>query len=197
MPFLTPSDELTERPARILVAGTSGSGKTTLARRIAAVLDVPHTELDGLYHGADWTPRPEFVGDVEALAARESWVTEWQYPAVRALLAERADLLVVLDLAHWRVMARVTRRTLTRRARGTELWNGNREPPLHTFLSDPDYVIRRAWRTRADNLPRVAELMERSPSLPVVRLRTSAEVDRWLAGPLIRAGAMSRYRAPS
>jgi adenylate kinase family enzyme len=195
--FLSPGDELAYRPARILVAGTSGSGKTTLARRIAAMLEIPHVELDGLYHGANWTPRPEFVRDVEQLVVRDRWVTEWQYHEVRRLLGDRADLLVVLDLARWRIMARITRRTLSRRLRRTELWNGNREPPLRTFLNDPDHIIRFAWRTHARTLPRVTELMERAPSLPVVRLLTPAEVDRWLAGPLTRAAANSRYRGAS
>jgi len=31
----------------VSVVGNPGSGKSRLARRIAAVLDVPHVELDG------------------------------------------------------------------------------------------------------------------------------------------------------
>lgn len=35
---------------RIAVIGVSGNGKTTFARRLAAELNVPYTELDALHH---------------------------------------------------------------------------------------------------------------------------------------------------
>lgn len=54
---------------RIIVIGTSGAGKTTLAGRISARLGIDHIEIDALYHGPGWTPRPEFLADVRALAA--------------------------------------------------------------------------------------------------------------------------------
>ncbi|NPC99119.1 shikimate kinase [Nocardioides sp. zg-DK7169] len=55
-------------PCRVLLAGRSGSGKTTLGRRLAEVLAIPHVELDALHHGPGWTPRPEFLDDVDRLA---------------------------------------------------------------------------------------------------------------------------------
>jgi adenylate kinase family enzyme len=65
------------------VAGTSGSGKTTLAARIAAVLKVQHVEIDALFHGPGWTPRPSFEADVHRFSAGPTWVTEWQNGSVR------------------------------------------------------------------------------------------------------------------
>jgi adenylate kinase family enzyme len=87
---LGPDDPLPRRPRRVLVAGASGAGKTTVAGRVAAVLGVPHVELDSLYHGPGWVPRPEFEADVYAFTAGPAWVTEWQYTKVRPLLAARA-----------------------------------------------------------------------------------------------------------
>lgn len=55
------------------------------------MLDVPHTEIDSLFHGPNWTPRQSFVADVEALTNAEAWVTEWQYGQARGMLAQRAD----------------------------------------------------------------------------------------------------------
>ena len=78
---------------RILIAGPSGSGKTTFAARLGRILDIPHTEMDSLHWGPNWTPRPSFEADVQALIERPAWITEWQYPQVRGRLLERADVV--------------------------------------------------------------------------------------------------------
>ena len=179
MPLLGFSAPLPHRPRRIVVAGTSGSGKTTLAARIGEELGVPHIEIDGLHHGPNWTPRPSFLQDVEAFTSQSSWVTEWQYSAVRPLLVGRADLMVWLDLPRSTVMRQVTRRTLERRLRREVLWNGNIEPPLHTILRDRDHIVRWAWRTHGLYRERVLGAFATRPDLPVVRLTNRGEVDAW------------------
>jgi len=77
---------------RILIAGPSGSGKTTFAARLGRILDIPHTEMDSLHWGPNWTPRPSFEADVQALIERPAWITEWQYPQVRGRPLERLDV---------------------------------------------------------------------------------------------------------
>jgi adenylate kinase family enzyme len=105
-------------------------GKTTLAGRIAAVTGGPHTEIDALFHGPAWTPRPGFPADVRSLVRADSWTTEWQYDAARPVLAGNADLLVWLDFPFVRVtLPRLVRRTIRRRLSREELWNGNIEAP--------------------------------------------------------------------
>ena len=152
-------DPLPAHPRRILVTGTSGAGKTTVAAALSVRLGIPHTDIDGLYHGPGWVPRPEFVDDVAALAASEEWVTEWQYSVVRPLLLGRADLLVWLDLTRAAVMRQIVPRTLRRRLRRVELWNGNVEPPLWTLLTDRDHILRWAWRTHAKTAARVHQVL--------------------------------------
>ena len=168
-------------PRRILVAGTSGAGKSTFARRIAAASALPFQEIDALFHGADWTPRPSFVADVDAFTAQPGWVTEWQYDTVRELLADRAQLIVFLDYSRFRVMRQVVIRTVRRRVRREELWNGNVEGPLHTVFSDPEHIIRWAWSTHGTRGELVADAVRRRPHLEVVRLRHPREADAWLA----------------
>lgn len=178
-------DPLPRRPRRILVAGVSGVGKTTLASAIAAELTIPHTEIDGLYHGPGWQPRPTFVDEVRALIAQDEWITEWQYSSAREILAERADLLVWLDLPLvTATLPRVVTRTIRRRVRREVLWNGNVEPPLWTFFTNREHIVRWAWSTRSKYTERVPALMERHEGLEVVRLRSQRQVDHWLAGPL-------------
>lgn len=182
--MLGAADPLPFRPQRILIAGTSGAGKPTLARRIAELAGLPYTELDSLYHGPGWTPRPESVDEVTALAHGTAGVSEWQYAAVRDLLAARADLLVWLDLPFWRaVLPRVVRRTWQRRGGRELLWNGNAEAPFASILADRDHIVRWAIRTRRTTARLLADRAD-EPEFPViVRLRTVAEVEAWLAGP--------------
>lgn len=190
MPLLGATDPLPHRPRRVLVAGTSGSGKTTLAARIAAALEAPHVDIDSLFHGPAWTPRPSFEADVHRFSAGHTWVTEWQYGAVRAHLADRADLLVWLDVPRSLVMRQVVRRTVIRRLRRQRLWNDNLEPPLWTVLTDPEHIVRWAWMTHHKTAGRVTELVGRRPDLPIVRLHSHADAARWLRGPLHAAKAL-------
>jgi adenylate kinase family enzyme len=177
-------DPLPARPRRILVAGTSGAGKTTVARALSDRLRIPHVDIDGLYHGPGWVPRPEFDADVAAFVATDTWVTEWQYSAARPLLLARADLLVWLDLTRPQVLAQLVPRTLRRRLRRVELWNGNVEPPLWTILTERDHILRWAWRTHPKTAARVRTVLA-SPDPPVVvRLRSRREVYAWLDGPV-------------
>ena len=111
--FLGPEDPLPSSPRRVLVTGASGSGKSTVARAVAARLGLPYIEIDSLFHGPDWVPRPAFVADVTALAAQPAWATEWQYSTVRGLLADRADLLIWLGPPRWPILIQVTQVTVS------------------------------------------------------------------------------------
>lgn len=166
----------------MLVAGTSGAGKTSWARRISHRLDLPQVELDALHHGPGWVPRPEFADEVRELAARPAWVCEWQYQQARRQLAARAELVLWLDLPVATVMRQLVVRTVWRRLRRQELWNGNVEPPLRTILSDPEHVIRWAWRSRKRTGQRIHALLAERPDLPVVRVRSHRQAAQWLTG---------------
>jgi adenylate kinase family enzyme len=192
--MLGADDVLDPPPRRVLVAGTAGVGKTTTARRIAQAVGARHTEIDGLYHGPGWTVRPTFEHDVEAFTAAPAWVTEWQYRSVRALLVDRADTLVWLDLpkpvAFWRLL----RRTVRRRLRRVELWNGNVEPPLWTAVTRREHILRWGIATRNETRKRVPALAEAAPHLRIVRLRSQREVERFVDR--LQAGTEYNRRRP-
>jgi len=185
--MLGPGDPLPSRPRRILVAGVTGVGKTTLAGRIAAITGAPHTEIDALYHGPGWTYRESFLQDVDELTRRPEWVTEWQYRSARATLASRADTLVWLDLPSRVALLRLVRRTVRRRRRREELWNGNQEPPLWHFFAGRDHIIAWALKTQRKYKRTVPALAGEHPELTIVRLGSQPDVERWLAGPLADA----------
>jgi hypothetical protein len=105
-----------------------------------------------------------------------------QYDDARQLILERADILVWLDLPVPTVMWQVVRRTVRRRWRHEELWNGNREGPLWRNLVDREYPIRWAWHTRRWPAGRAVQARSARPDLAVVRLCSRGEIDAWLAG---------------
>ena len=178
--LLGPDDPLPAVPRRIVVNGSAGVGKTTLAAAIERRLGLPHTEADSLFHGPGWTRRPGFLDDVARLVAGERWVSEYQYDGARPLFLARAELVVWLDLPLRVSMWRVTRRTVRRRLRREELWNGNREQALHRIFSDREHIIRWAWTSHPRTAERIDVVLRERPDLPVVRLRSAAEVRRWL-----------------
>ena len=172
-------------PPRLLVTGNSGSGKTTLARLLASDLGIPHVELDGLYHGPGWTPADpdKFRARVRAATAEPAWVIDGNYTSiVGQILRDRAGLVIALDLPRWRVMARITRRTLARIVTRAELWNGNREQWRNLLTLDPDNnIVLWAWtRHRKYHQRAVAEEhVEHRQGPPTVRLASPAQVRRF------------------
>ncbi|MGW6004631.1 AAA family ATPase [Oerskovia enterophila] len=167
-------------PRRVLVAGVSGSGKTTLARRLAARLDLPCTEIDALFHGPGWVPRATFVEDVRAVVGQEAFVTEWQYRAVRPLLLDEAELVVWLDLPTVTTLRQVVARTVRRAVHKEVLWNGNVEPPLWTIFTDRDHIVRWAWSTRRSLRALPAVVAQQDPPVALVRLRSRRQVETWV-----------------
>jgi len=190
VPLLNATDALPQRPHRVIVAGTSAAGKTTLAGRIGELLGIPHIEIDALFHGPGWTPRESFAAEVDGFSAEPDWVTEWQYAAVRALLAERADLVVWLDMSRATVMRRVVWRTLRRRLHRQVLWNGNIERPLWTVVADPGHIVRWAWSTHHMTAQRVMAVHRQRLDLVIVHLADPRAVRQWVCGPLRHAAAL-------
>jgi len=155
---------------RVLVAGSTGSGKTTMARALGRAYGLPHFELDALYHGPGWVPRPEFEADVAEFSAGERWVAEDQY---HRILADRlwalADTVIWLDLPRWLVMWRVVRRSVVRLVSRTELWNGNREN-WRGWLS-ADHPVWWAWSQYERKRAQVLEYSAKHPHVEVIRVR--------------------------
>ncbi len=172
---------------RVSVVGISGSGKSTLARQLAAILDVPHLELDGIHHQPDWEPLPkdEFRRVVGAEAAADGWVIDGNYGTVQPLVWARADTVVWLDLPKHTVTRQVIWRTFRRVAGREELWNGNRERWQNFFSWDPGQsIISWSWHKHAEYRARYSEAAAAPANshLRFVRLTSRRDVDLFLSG---------------
>ena len=167
---------------RVLVVGSSGAGKTTMAVALAARLGLPHTELDSLWHGTGWVPRPEFERDVEAMLATGRWVTEYQYRLVKDRLLAQAQVAVWLDHPFPLVAARLLRRSVIRAVTRRAYWHGNRENvAMWLHASHPLRIVlsREFWAKRRRTEAELAGAAARG--VLVVRLRGARAADRWLA----------------
>lgn len=171
---------------RVSVVGNSGSGKTTVATAIARALEVPHLELDAVFHQPDWQPleREAFLARVAQFIAGDGWVVDGNYNAVRDLVWQRADTVVWMDLPRRQIMRQLTARTLRRMVMRTELWNGNTEPLRDLFRLDPEQsILRWAW-TRHDTYAEQYGPAQHDPAnrhLKFVRLRSRAEAAQFVA----------------
>lgn len=168
---------------RIAVVGVSGNGKTTLCKRLAAKLGVPHVELDALNHLPGWTEAtPEALRRaVEAAMNRsDGWVFDGTYQnKIGDVVLRRADTVVWLDQSLPLVLSRLTRRAVHDIITGRDLYNGNRQTWRFAFWGR-DSLVGYAIRMHFDRRRRWPEVFAHYPSLEVVRLRSPAEIERWL-----------------
>jgi adenylate kinase family enzyme len=166
-----------------VISSASGNGKTTLGRKLAAALDVPFVELDALVHGPDWTETPddELRALVEPVLAGDGWVFDGGYRGkLGTLVLDAADTVVWLDLPLHIWLPRLVRRSVRRIVRREELWNGNRETFRDAFWGREalvPFALRQHFRRRRSYPTELA-------GLPVVRLRSTAEVERFVTATL-------------
>jgi adenylate kinase family enzyme len=162
-----------------VTASASGNGKTTVGRMLAYRLGVPFLELDSLVHGPNWTEisDDELRALVEPVVAGEGWVIDGGYRGkIGDLVLRNADTVVWLDLPMRVWLPRLVRRTV-RRIRGKEtIWNDNKES-FRTAFVGRDALVPYALRMHFDRRRRYPEELA---AYPVVRLRSQAEVDRFV-----------------
>jgi adenylate kinase family enzyme len=162
-----------------VTASASGSGKTTVGKQLAERLGVPYVELDALVHGPNWTEiSDEGLRELlEPIVAGEGWVIDGGYRRkIGDFVLARADTVVWIDLPIHVWLPRLLRRTF-RRMRGREiLWNDNKETFRDAFWGR-DSLFGYALRAHFDRRRRYPIELA---AYPVIRLRTQAEIDRFV-----------------
>lgn len=168
-------------PKRIAIVGTSGAGKTTLGRALAARLDAPFVEIDALQHKAGWVRASdgELRAGIEAVIGRhDRWVVDNTcHSRLGELITGPVELIIWLDLPLATKFVRLVRRSWRRVTRRELLWNGNFET-WRDVVVGPDSVLQhmvRAHFRQRRTQPHPAHAHK------TLRLRSPAEVERWLA----------------
>ena len=176
-----------QAPRRVSVVGSTGTGKTTFARELAAILDVPFTELDAIAWQPNWTmlPAEEFRARVAERLAAPAWVIDGNYggAGVREMVWAKSDTIIWLDFSLVVIFRRLWSRTTTRIRDGHELWpdTGNRETLRGAFLSRESlfwWALKTYWR-RKRNYARLLALPQYAHA-HVIRLRRPEDADRFL-----------------
>lgn len=186
---------------RVAVVGSPGSGKSTLGTALAERLGVGWVELDSVYHQPGWgAPEVEdFRRQVDGELEHDGWVIDGNYDQARDLIWSRADTVLWLDLPRRLVMFRLVRRTAQRLARGTELWNGNRERLRDVLSLDADRsILVWGWTRFGLYRRRYADAMSDPvwEGVRFVRLRSPAEVRRFLESAGSEASDARSSRSP-
>ncbi len=165
---------------RILVKGASGAGKTTLAAELGRRLDLPCFELDAFHHGPNWRAASATELQSKVLAVLDDsrgWIVDGNYDSkLGTIVADRAELIVWLDLPLPTKIWRLVGRSGWRLLRGEALWNGNRETLKGLFWGRDAlfaWAIGTHFRQRQHWPSQLA-------GRPLARLCTPNEVERWL-----------------
>lgn len=161
---------------RVLIVGPCGAGKSTLARTLGDRLRLPVHHLDQLNWHPGWIEgtKDDLRAKLRTITAGDRWLIDGTYGGTLAERLPRADTVIYLDYP--------VRICVTRLLRRIWFWRGRSRPDMPTDCPERFdlaffwYVLR--WN--AGPGPRLeARLNEHQAK--VIRLRSPAALDRWLA----------------
>ncbi len=172
---------------RVVVLGATGSGKSTFARALSTRLGIDHIEADDLFWNPGWveTDLDAFRTKVSEATSADRWVFAGNYfSRIIDVVWPRADAVVWLDLPLPLALYRSVVRTIKRGVTKEHVCNGNTEKvrfilPERFTGETPLWLF--AWRFKKNQHPRIEAFIADHPHLTVHRLRSRAEVARFLA----------------
>jgi adenylate kinase family enzyme len=166
---------------RIMIIGASGSGKTTLARALGATLDVPIIHGDHFYFDAGWVLKSKHITQdlFVAAALTDAWVFDGNHSASMDMRAERADVIIYLQVNKWRRFMRTMWRSML-------FYRRNRPDMAEGCLEqfDPrfhfDWVLGHDKRSKS-KMDWFADTWQGRK--PVLRFSSVKEINRFLRNP--------------
>ena len=162
---------------RIAVVGCSGGGKTTLSRALGDRLGLPVIPLDLYFWQPGWV-EPE-VEDwrrrLAVLAAQPAWVMDGTFMSTIDAKLAAADLVIDIDLPRPLCLYRVVLRWI-------RFWGRTRPDMAPGCPEKVDWdFVSYIWSFRKSQRPRL-EQAEAAAGKRVIRLRSTVEIDQFLAG---------------
>ena len=170
---------------KIAIVGCGGSGKTHLANRLATLLSLPLTHLDGVYYDADWNslPQDEFATIQHHLVSAPRWLIEGNYAGTLPIRVAAADTVIFLDLPARTCLIGIVRRRCRYRG-GQHAQEGVYDRLTWSF-------IRYIWGYRKTMRPRVQTLVaEHGGDIELITLTSRRQADRFFLR--IQAGSDTR-----
>lgn len=165
---------------RISILGLPGSGKSYLARAIAEQQHIPHIHIDRFWleaggrqgshdtHNVDHVRAHVREKVLEAIQA-DAWVSDGVYSRVQPEIANRADILIFLDIPPWRRLLNHAWRIITRDQRHEEI----------TFWDDIRFFLEIIRRDRQHKSEKIREFLKEYRDKTVV-LRSRKEINTYL-----------------
>jgi adenylate kinase family enzyme len=163
---------------KVLVVGSGGAGKSTFARRLGGLLDIEVIHLDSLYWRPGWveTPKPEWAETVARLARRDAWVMDGNYSGTFDIRLKACDTLIFLDMPRRVCLWRVVKRFL--------VYRGRTRPDMAAGCDekiDWEFILW-VWNyPKRQRLSVLERMRENAESKQMIRLRSPAEAERFLA----------------
>ncbi len=100
---------------RIAIIGSPGSGKSTLASKLHNILNIPLYYVDQYFWKPGWQrpDRDEFTKIHHELCDKDEWIIEGMATRFFDYRAERADVIIFLDILLWLCLCRIFKRAIT------------------------------------------------------------------------------------
>lgn len=128
---------------KFVVVGSTGAGKSTFARALSKKLNISHIELDNISRipGGKSRSTQELRDLVIKATVTPQWIVCGNYPALKDIILDRADVIVWLDypffICFWQTLKRSFKHIIKRE----KYSNGDRETFVRLFFSKDSILV--------------------------------------------------------
>ena len=154
-----------------------------MARRVAAILQAPHIELDAIHWLPGWQERDddEFRELTQAAVVADRWVVDGNYTMVRDIVWPRATTVIWLNYSFPVVLWRAFRRTLILSVGHQTIFSENKETIRRSFFSRGSILlwVFMTYRLRRNQFRAIFDDRD-CPEVEFIELRNQRAADQFL-----------------